>query len=83
MNEPVDTSRTREPIRPEPVKVNVNYVIAAGTAGWVIALIVILAVPALHQGQRSWWPWVPVISIGLGVLAWVYIRRGRGNATAA
>jgi len=65
------------------VKVDVRHIVEVGMAGWVVALVVLLAVPSLHQDGRDWWPWVPVISLVLGALAWLYVRRGRGNATAA
>ena len=54
-----------------------------GSALWLVALAVILVVPGLHEGEREWWPWVPVFGIVLGLLGYVYVRRGRGNASAA
>ena len=54
-----------------------------GLIGWMIALVVILAVPALHTGERSWWPWCAVAGLGLGLLGYGYLRRGRGNASGA
>ncbi|TWP33547.1 DUF2530 domain-containing protein [Leekyejoonella antrihumi] len=72
-----------DPVRPQPVKVDVNHLILTGTLLWVVALVVLLAVPSLHQDGRGWWPWVPVFGVVLGVVAWLYVRRGRGNATAA
>lgn len=71
------------PIHPTPVKVDVLRVIEAGMACWGVALVVLLVVPSLHEGGRDWWPWVPAIGIVLGAIAWVYVRRGRGNAAAA
>ena len=50
---------------------------------WVVALALIVAVPALHQGPRDWWPWVPVAGLVLGFLGIGYVRRGRGNASDA
>jgi hypothetical protein len=40
-------------------------------------------VPALHEGERDWWPWVPVAGIVLGLAGFSYVRRGRGNAADA
>jgi len=54
-----------------------------GIALWGVALVVSLLVPALHQGDRSWWPWTCVTGIVGGGLALLYIRRGRGNAQEA
>lgn len=67
----------------EPVKVDTAKVILAGIACWVVALVVLLIIPALHTEGRSWWPWVPVVGILLGALGYAYVRRGRGNASAA
>jgi hypothetical protein len=53
-----------------------------GTGCWVLALAVTLAVPALHQGGRGWWPWTCVTGVVLGLLGLAYVRRGRGNAAA-
>jgi hypothetical protein len=50
---------------------------------WGIALAVALLVPALHQGDRAWWPWTCVAGILGGGLALLYVRRGRGNAAGA
>ncbi len=63
--------------------VSTRAVVVVGTAMWAVALVVTLAVPALHTGERSWWPWTCVTGIGLGLFAWWYVRRGRGNAVGA
>jgi hypothetical protein len=54
-----------------------------GTAAWTVALLVTLAVPDLRSGDRSWWPWTCVTGIALGLFAWWFVRRGRGNAAGA
>ena len=54
-----------------------------GIALWGLALVVSLFVPALHQAGRHWWPWAAVAGIVGGVLALLYVRRGRGNASMA
>lgn len=66
-----------------PVKVDVLRVVEIGIALWVVALVLTLVIPTLHQDERDWWPWTCVAGVGLGALAWVYIKRGRGNASAA
>lgn len=71
------------PTPTEPVKVDVPRLIVGGIALWLIALIVTLAVPALHEGERAWWPWSALAGAVLGVVGWVYVRRGRGNAADA
>ncbi|PRY53467.1 uncharacterized protein DUF2530 [Knoellia remsis] len=55
-------------------------IIVVGLAVWVVAFVVTLAVPALHEGDRSWWPWACVAGFALGLLGLLYVRRGRGNA---
>jgi len=67
----------------EPLSVDTVHVIIAGTLGWAVALVVTLAVPALHTGERNWWPWACVTGLILGALGLVYVRRGRGNAAGA
>lgn len=67
----------------EPLHVPMLRIIEAGMAAWVVALVVTLLVPALHQGDRSWWPWTCVAGFLLGILGWAYVRRGRGNARGA
>lgn len=54
-----------------------------GMVLWAIALIVVLLVPALHEGSRSWWVWVPASGFALGAIGHVYLARGRGNAADA
>ena len=67
----------------QPLAVSSIRVVAWGQLGWVVALAVILLVPQLHEGERDWWPWVPVAGLGIGLFGYVYLRRGRGNAEGA
>ncbi len=67
----------------QPLAVRSARVVLWCQLGWVLALAVILAVPALHEGERDWWPWVPVAGIVLGFVGFTYVRRGRGNAAGA
>jgi hypothetical protein len=66
----------------QPLHVNTPRVVQIGTALWVVALVLTLAVPGLHHGSRSWWPWAAVAGLVLGVVGLVYLHRGRGNAAA-
>lgn len=54
-----------------------------GVLLWLVALVVVLAVPALRSDGREWWVWVPVAGALLGVVGHVYLARGRGNAEFA
>ena len=67
----------------KPLAVSTARVVLWGELAWLVALVVILAVPALHEGDRDWWPWVPVAGIALGLIGFSYVRRGRGNAAGA
>ena len=67
----------------EAVSVPTRAVVAVGTGLWALALVLTLVVPALHEGERSWWPWSCVSGIALGGFAWWYVSRGRGNAAGA
>ncbi len=69
--------------RLEPIAVPTRRIVEAGLALWVLALVVVVAVPALHEGDRSWWPWACVSGILLGLVGYTYLRRGRGNAAGA
>ena len=67
----------------EPLHVPMLRIIEVGLAAWVVALVVTLVVPALHEGDRDWWPWACVAGFVLGGIGWAYVRRGRGNARNA
>lgn len=64
-----------------PLPVKSSTVIKIGILAWAIALAVTLAVPDLRTGERSWWPWACVAGMALGIVGYLYVRRGRGNAT--
>jgi hypothetical protein len=65
-----------------PAVVDSLRIVAVGTACWAVALVVTLVVPALHRGERDWWPWTCVTGLALGLIGLAYVRRGRGNAAA-
>ncbi len=64
----------------EPMPVDLPRLVLAGTLLWVLALVLTLAVPVLHHGNRSWWPWTAVSGVALGAVGLAYLHRGRGNA---
>jgi H+/Cl- antiporter ClcA len=65
----------------QPLSVSTGRIVLCGIAAWVVALVVTLVVPALHEGDRDWWPWCCVAGIVLGFAGYGYVRRGRGNAS--
>lgn len=71
------------PAAPEPLGVRNSSIVLGGMAVWALALVVVLLVPQLRTGDRSWWPWACVTGLVLGAIGYVYVRRGRGNAAAA
>ena len=68
---------------PQPLPWRTTRVVLWGIAIWAVALVVTLAVPALHTDERSWWPWACVAGVVLGFIGYTYVRRGRGNASDA
>lgn len=77
------TEQQQGPTVIEPLKVDTLPIIVIGLALWAIALVLTLVIPALHSGDRDWWPWAAVAGLVLGGLGLTYVRRGRGNASAA
>jgi len=67
----------------QPVAVPMTRIVEIGMGLWAVALAVVLVVPSLHEGPRSWWPWCCVAGIVLGMIGYAYLRRGRGNAAEA
>lgn len=79
-----------EPVAPEgdgivPPEVPLRTIdlVRVGIVVWALALVVVLVVPSLRSGERSWWVWVPVAGLVLGLLGYAYLRRGKGNAADA
>ncbi len=67
----------------EPLHVDTPRIILAGLVLWALALVLSLVVRPLHTGARDWWPWAAVAGLALGIAGLTYVRRGRGNASAA
>ncbi|MGN6752660.1 MAG: DUF2530 domain-containing protein [Intrasporangium sp.] len=66
-----------------PVHVPMVRIVEVGMLCWLVALFVVMLVPALHTGDKAWWPWCCVAGFGLGGIGLTYVRRGRGNAADA
>jgi len=73
-----------QPSPPPALEANDQLVIWVGTAGWTVALVVLLIVrDSLPPGQR-WWIWTCVCGIAFGIFAsWYVPRLKRGRARAA
>src|SRR5215467_212459 len=76
--------RPERPPPPPPLEANDQLVIWVGTAGWAVALVVLLILrDSLPPGQR-WWIWTCVCGIAFGLFAsWYVPRLKRGRARAA
>jgi len=73
-------------VRPEelqPLDVDIARVLEIGIALWGAALLGSLLVPALHQGDRQWWPWVCAAALVGGAIALLYVRRGPGRSAGS
>ena len=72
------------PSPPPPLEANDQVVIWVGTAGWTVALVVLLVIrDSLPPGQR-WWIWTCACGVAFGLFAsWYVPRLKRGRARAA
>lgn len=68
---------------PEPVESDDVRIVAIGTAGWLVAFLVLLPFAGrLADDDRGSWPWICLAGVGLGLVGLVgliYTRRRRGN----
>ena len=72
------------PSPPPPLEANDQVVIWVGTAGWAVALVVLLVIrDSLPPGQR-WWIWTCACGVAFGLFGlWYVPRLKRGRARAA
>jgi len=73
------------PSPPPPLEANDQLVIQVITAGWAVALVVLLIVHgSLPAGQR-WWVWTCAAGLAMGLFGLWYVpklKRGRARAAA-
>ena len=73
------------PAPPPPLEANDQVVTVTVTAGWAVALVVLLIVrDSLPAGAR-WWIWTCVAGVAMGLFALWYVprlKRGRARAQA-
>ena len=74
------------PSPPPPLEANDQVVTWVGTAGWAVALVVLLIVrDSLPAGQR-WWIWTCACGLAMGLFALWYVprlKRARARAAAS
>ena len=73
------------PSPPPPLEANDKLVTAVGTAGWAVALVVLLIVRGSLPADERWWIWTCVAGLAFGLFAMWYVprlKRGRTRAAA-
>jgi hypothetical protein len=69
---------------PPPFEGNDQFISAAGTIAWAVALIVLVLLRHHIPASSHWWIWTCVVGLGLGLFALVYVPRlKRSRARAA
>ena len=79
MNEP------GRPTPPPPLEANDQLVTGSITAGWAVALIVLVIVRSSLPGDARWWIWTCVTGLVMGLFGLWYVprlKRGRSRAAA-
>jgi hypothetical protein len=73
------------PTPPPPLEANDQLVTASITAGWAVALIVLLIVRTSLPADARWWIWTCVTGLVMGLFGLWYVprlKRGRSRAAA-
>ena len=76
-------SGRREP--PPPLEANDRLVTVTGTAGWAVALIVLLIIRGSLPADDRWWIWTCAAGLAMGLFALWYVprfKRARARAAA-
>ena len=77
-------SRERLPA-PPPLEANDWLVTAVGTAGWAVALVVLLVLRSQIPPSERWWIWTCVAGVMMGLFALWYVprlKRARARSVA-
>jgi hypothetical protein len=76
------SSSTRRPV-PPPLEANDQLVALVITAGWALALVILLALRTYISSADRWWIWTCVTGMVLGLFGLVYVpylKRSRARA---
>jgi hypothetical protein len=68
---------------PPPLEANDQLLIWVPTAGWVIALIVLVALGAKLPSADHWWIWTAAAGTAVGLFGAWYVPRLKRSRTAA
>ncbi len=75
-------SRPRREV-PPPLEGNDLIITLAGTAAWLVTLVVLLAIRDALPPSSRWWIWTCVVGVGQGLFALVYVPRLKRSRAAA
>ncbi len=78
--------RAERPSPPPPLEADDQLVIRVITAGWAVALVVLLIVRGSLPAGERWWVWTCVAGLAFGIFGLWYVprlKRGRTRAAAA
>jgi hypothetical protein len=81
----VKESRGPKPTPPPPLEANDQLVTITGTAGWTVALIVLLIVRGSLPAGDRWWLWTCATGLAMGLFGLWYVprfKRARARAAA-
>ena len=67
-------ARAQRPV-PPPLEANDQLVTAVLTAGWAVALVVLLILRDQIPPSERWWIWVCVAGVAMGLFALWYVPR--------
>ena len=73
------------PEPPPPLEANDQLVTVTGTAGWAVALIVLLIIRDSLPADDRWWIWTCAAGVAMGLFALWYVprfKRARARAAA-
>ena len=74
-----------KPTPPPPLEANDRLVTVTGTAGWAVALIVLLIIRGSLPADDRWWIWTCAAGLAMGLFALWYVprfKRARARAAA-
>ena len=80
------SERAERPSPPPPLEADDQLVIRVITAGWAIALVVLLIFRGSLPAGERWWIWTCVAGLAFGIFGLWYVprlKRGRARATEA
>jgi Protein of unknown function (DUF2530) len=78
-------NQSPRPTPPPPLEADDRLVTVVGTAGWALALIILLIVRDRLPAGARWWIWTCAVAVAMGLFALWYVprfKRSRARAAA-